>query len=434
MAILSDTKGLSPGSHSKVLVRCDVNASEKCRGNYEMLYKDTVRCRVNNEGKIVCLYCDTTNNNNIDNILTSIDSEAKAYLLGWIASNASTLQTGSITITMDKNDQCTLEMLRDIVCPEIVIASDVMSVTFESAQMTADVTRHLQLGAECASKNATAKLPQLTSTRLTLAFARGYFDAVGTVNFGANITPRVSIVSNSHSLLEAIGKSVDVPFVGPLVEDSTSIEWSGVNALDFLGKIYDGSTCHLARKFNQYMDLCVWNPATAQTQDAVERVDPTFVVMRTSKDAVIPSKSRASDSGYDLTIIKEVKPFGPLTMLYDTCIKVRPPEGFYMDVVPRSSLSKSGYMLANSVGVIDRAYVGSIMIALIKVDPAAPDIKLPFCGFQMIPRRINHFQVVEVTEDMFEDTGRGAGGFGSTEENALKKQRLEIKTPDNGKQ
>lgn len=62
------------------------------------------------------------------------------------------------------------------------------------------------------------------------------------------------------------------------------------------------------------------------------------------------------------------------TILYDTGIKINVKYGYYAEVVPRSSLSKSGYMLANSIGIIDNSYRNNIFVALTKINPDAPDI------------------------------------------------------------
>ncbi|EGG18457.1 dUTP diphosphatase [Cavenderia fasciculata] len=429
MAILSNTSGLSYGSHTLVQVECDVKLSKGCSDIYEIAYKDTLLGAAKNNGKIVCQDCAHSSNSAgtssdkqyLDGLLSTIDTEAKAYLLGWIANDFTVVDSVKGLITI-KGDESSINKLFDIV--RGADRQGVSMITIESSAMVADILKHLQIEN---GTRADSKLPQFgsSSSSLTLSFVRGFFDAAGDASIKRvkGVAPRAVVTSSSHSMLKAIGQAVDVPYA--LGDDANSIEWSGLNALDFLAKLYDGSTYYNLRNYNTYMDLCVWCPTSGGAQSAGRDDDPTFVITRTSKDAVIPSKSRASDSGYDLTIIKTVKAFGPVTTLYDTGIKVRPPIGYYMDVVPRSSLSKSGYMLANSVGIIDRAYTGSIMIALVKVDPAAPDIQLPFCGFQMIPRPIVHFQVVEVTGDMFEDTGRGAGGFGSTEEKILKKQCLE---------
>lgn len=76
-------------------------------------------------------------------------------------------------------------------------------------------------------------------------------------------------------------------------------------------------------------------------------------------------------------------------IMYDTGIAVCPPDGYYTEVVPRSSLSKTGYMLANSVGIID-AYQGCL-----KGDDL-DDLSLPFKGFQLILRKLEEAAVVDV--------------------------------------
>ena len=99
--------------------------------------------------------------------------------------------------------------------------------------------------------------------------------------------------------------------------------------------------------------------------------------------------------------------------MFDTGIKVSPPFGWYFDLVPRSSIIKSGYMMANSFGVIDRGYTGNILVPLIKIDPLAPDLELPKKIVQLIPRPIINLQVIEVAS--LENTLRSDGGFGSSD-------------------
>jgi len=137
-----------------------------------------------------------------------------------------------------------------------------------------------------------------------------------------------------------------------------------------------------------------------------------FKYIKTHKDAVTPTKSNETDSGLDLTLIEEYKKYGDVT-LYDTGIKVQPPQGHYFDLVPRSSISKTGYMLANSVGIIDQTYQGNIYVALRKVDQTLPDLKLPCRFAQLILRKVIDVKGIEV--DSFEKVSdRGSGGFGSS--------------------
>ena len=80
--------------------------------------------------------------------------------------------------------------------------------------------------------------------------------------------------------------------------------------------------------------------------------------------AIPPTKAHYSDAGYDLTIIRKVKDIGEKTAMYDTGINLQIPLGYYVEIAPRSSISKSGYMLSNGIGVIDVGYTGNLFICL----------------------------------------------------------------------
>ena len=128
-------------------------------------------------------------------------------------------------------------------------------------------------------------------------------------------------------------------------------------------------------------------------------------------NAVAPVRSHGSDTGFDVTVVESINTNGNVT-LYGTGVKVQPGKGMYFDLVPRSSLSKTGYMLSNSVGIIDQSYTGEIMVALTKIDPNAPDLELPCRIAQLIPRQ--WMNCVGVPVETFEETARNEGGFGST--------------------
>ena len=141
---------------------------------------------------------------------------------------------------------------------------------------------------------------------------------------------------------------------------------------------------------------------------------PTIKVYKTDKDAVIPSKAFEEDAGYDLTIIKKIKDFNSKTSLYDTGIKIEIDEGYYTEIVPRSSISKFGYILANNIGIIDNHYRGNLMIALTKIADDAPEIVFPFKCCQLIVRKQVFADLYEITDDNLSSTIRNDGGFGST--------------------
>jgi dUTP pyrophosphatase len=139
---------------------------------------------------------------------------------------------------------------------------------------------------------------------------------------------------------------------------------------------------------------------------------PSFLVQRLDEKAILPRKVRDSDSGYDVSALtlEQVE----LTNLWiaDFKIAVKPPKGWYFDLVGRSSLPTKGWHFVGGVGVIDQTYTGSVKMVLQKIDGS--DLpELPFSCGQLILRPVVHFDVIET--DALPVTDRGSGGFGSTD-------------------
>ena len=183
-----------------------------------------------------------------------------------------------------------------------------------------------------------------------------------------------------------------------LSDDTNTIIFNGVNGLELLALVYANNTNPLLKKHRSvFMEWA--NPKPNYfSQDM-----PSFRYKKTLDGAVTPSKNRFSDSGFDLTLIRLINRIG-LTSYYDTGIQVQPDNGY----------SKTGYILANSVGVIDRSYIGNIIVALIKIDPNAPDLILPKKLVQIIPKRLHLLNAVESLIDL-DETIRGSNGFGSSD-------------------
>lgn len=135
--------------------------------------------------------------------------------------------------------------------------------------------------------------------------------------------------------------------------------------------------------------------------------------VRNRNDAVIPTKAHPSDTGFDLTAVKVHKELDNGVILYDTGISVCPPNGYYTEIVPRSSISKTGWMLANNIGIIDSSYTGNLLIALVPTSSRSQPLELPFCKCQLILRKLEYAEMVEVSS--LDETERGDGGFGSTD-------------------
>lgn len=138
---------------------------------------------------------------------------------------------------------------------------------------------------------------------------------------------------------------------------------------------------------------------------------PVCKVIKCSPDAVLPTKAHPTDAGFDVTVTRVIERDGPRA-LYGTGIKVAAPPGMYFTLNARSSLGKLGYMLANSVGIIDESYRGEIMLSLFKFDASKPDLPLPCRAGQLVLCHTIAATAEEV--DVLDVTERGEGGFGST--------------------
>jgi dUTP pyrophosphatase len=82
-------------------------------------------------------------------------------------------------------------------------------------------------------------------------------------------------------------------------------------------------------------------------------------------------------------------------------------------MVPRSSISKTGLMMLNSVGVIDKSYRGELMAYLWNTTDGDFEVKKGQRLVQIVARHMGDIGEVVVV-DKLPASERGDGGFGST--------------------
>lgn len=240
----------------------------------------------------------------------------------------------------------------------------------------------------------------LTTDEERLNFVRGLFESGG-MYFGSLLTLNGNF---TNKLTDYLCVLTQKPIACDSISGQPYLELKGDRARDFVGVLY-----------NNFIDDNLFT----LNKDIVKGIKCTVFgygaplqFYLEDKDAVLPTKAYLSDTGYDLTIIKKVKDIGNKTALYDTGIVVIPPDGYYTRVVGRSSISKTGYTLANCEGIIDNAYRGTIKVALHKYDVMKPEIELPFKIAQLIIEKRNDLPIEVIKEKP--QSVRGEGGFGST--------------------
>lgn len=141
----------------------------------------------------------------------------------------------------------------------------------------------------------------------------------------------------------------------------------------------------------------------------------TIRVKKMHPDAMLPTYGSAEAAGADLyACIQEPVTIQPGEVFWvPTGIALEVPKGCAGLVYARSSMgAKRGLAPANKVGVVDSDYRGEIRVVLLN-HSNQPQTLQP-------GERVAQFVITPVLQPMYEeveelsDTGRGAGGFGST--------------------
>jgi dUTP pyrophosphatase len=99
--------------------------------------------------------------------------------------------------------------------------------------------------------------------------------------------------------------------------------------------------------------------------------------------------------------------------LIPTGVRIALPNGYEAQVRPRSGLAlKHGVTVLNGPGTIDADYRGEVGVILINHGEAAFEVLRGMRVAQLVVAAVSSPTVLVVDE--LEETGRGAGGFGST--------------------
>lgn len=136
-----------------------------------------------------------------------------------------------------------------------------------------------------------------------------------------------------------------------------------------------------------------------------------------SDKAIMPSKAHKTDAGFDLTatnITTELNECGQLVIVYHTDLALEIPEGYFAQLMPRSSIAKKSLRLTNSCGVIDSGYRGEVLgkfIATTDVVPAVYKAGDKFVQLVILP--VPDVEFVE--SDNLSESDRADDGYGSSD-------------------
>lgn len=126
--------------------------------------------------------------------------------------------------------------------------------------------------------------------------------------------------------------------------------------------------------------------------------------------AKLPQRAHHSDAGADLFAYEDCEIYPNEQKLVDTGIAIKIPLGYGGFVYNRSSQGKKGITIPHSVGVIDSGYRDTIKVLLKNIGDDPYKIT---AGDRIAQLVIQKVELVGF-KDIWNDSSRGTGGFGST--------------------
>ncbi|AUG37160.1 dUTP diphosphatase [Bacillus velezensis] len=172
-------------------------------------------------------------------------------------------------------------------------------------------------------------------------------------------------------------------------------------------------------------------------------------IKRLSPDAQIPAYAHETDAGFDLVAAEDVIIEPGETACVPTGLAFEIPEGFEMQIRPRSGITLKT-KLRVQLGTVDCGYTGEVGVIVDNIAPDGMDIdyySIYGCNFEWGAYKITKGtriaqavikpveQAVFTEVDTLGDSDRGAGGFGSSgvvakeEETHLKSSGLTFDLP-----
>jgi len=134
--------------------------------------------------------------------------------------------------------------------------------------------------------------------------------------------------------------------------------------------------------------------------------------IRDIETSQLPTKGTALSAGFDLySCFSYAIPPGQVVKV-STGWNVQIPEGYELQIRPRSSMGAKGIVVPNSPGTIDADYRGEICVLLLNAGEREYYICQGDKIAQMVLKELPDAILQEVTE--LDTTERGTSGFGST--------------------
>jgi dUTP pyrophosphatase len=128
--------------------------------------------------------------------------------------------------------------------------------------------------------------------------------------------------------------------------------------------------------------------------------------------ARLPIKGTSGSAYYDLYAAEDAFIIGGRVKLVTTGWNIEVPEGYFLDIRPRSGLAAKGITINNSPGTVDADYRGELKIIVINLSGKAYKIAKGDRIAQCALMPVLESDFIEVAK--LSSSDRGTGGYGST--------------------
>ena len=145
------------------------------------------------------------------------------------------------------------------------------------------------------------------------------------------------------------------------------------------------------------------------------------IKIKLTEGATAPKRMTDGAAGYDLFALNDEKIKANETKVIKTGIYVELPDGWEMQIRPRSGLSVK-FDVLQVLGTIDSDYRGEIGVIIKNVGSVPFTINAQDRIAQAVFNRVELPELIAVNE--LSETKRGSGGFGSTGTQAQELERL----------
>jgi hypothetical protein len=215
-----------------------------------------------------------------ENFFDEIDSEEKAYFLGFLyADGCNLLHRNRISLSIHEKDYEILKKLNDLIYEKNTIKitkNDINKITHfingKSVRFTGNTASLIINSKHISSllnnigmtpkKSLTLKFPEWLNPMLYNHFIRGYFDGDGSIMkmTNKNISFRVKIASSEffcRTLKDIIQSNLNIKIGGEFIQNKMStIKTSGIYSTKILCDwLYKDSKIHMNRKYKLYQQL-----------------------------------------------------------------------------------------------------------------------------------------------------------------------------------